>query len=142
MSEQKADIDLLAPQRSHINLADRSLPGDFGLEDFVLSKLMADVILVEFCDLQSGEDGVEFVMRGGLAIPVAQVHNLWRKGKVILKGPHARFTDVGEIVIFPANMGIPVSNLQVKNHGFVKKGLFLNEDRMFGMCEYGDSTDK
>jgi cellobiose-specific phosphotransferase system component IIB len=99
---------------------------------------MDDVMLLEFCDLQSGEDGVEYVMRGGIAIPTNQVHNMWRKGKVILKGPNVRYTEVGEIVVFPANMGIQVTNIEVDGHGKINKGLFLNEQRMFGVCKVMD----
>lgn len=135
MSEQPVSIDVLAPLRSHIDLSDRSLPTDFGLEDYVLSKLMDDVMLLEFCDLQSGEDGVEYVLRGGIAVPTTQVHNMWRKGRVVLKGPNVRYTEVGEIVVFPANMGIQVTNIEVENHGKIQKGLFLNEQRMFGICK-------
>jgi cellobiose-specific phosphotransferase system component IIB len=135
MSEQPASIDLLKPLHSHIDLSDRNLPTDFGLEDYVLSKLMDDVMLIEFCDLESGEDGAEYVMRGGIAIPVNQVHNMWRKGKVILKGPNVRYTEIGEIVLFPANMGIQVSNVEVDGFGKIQKGLFLNEQRMFGICK-------
>lgn len=136
MSEQQpVSIDILAPQRSHIDLADRNLPTDFGLDDYILSKLMDDVMLIEFCDLESGEDGTEYVMRGGIAIPTNQVHNMWRKGKVILKGPNVRYTDIGEVVLFPANMGIQVTNIEVEEYGKIKKGLFLNEQRMFGICK-------
>ena len=134
MSEP-VSIDVLKPLTSHIDLSDRNLPTDFGLDDYVLSKLMDDVMLIEFCDLQSGEDGVEYVLRGGIAVPVNQVHNMWRKGKVILKGPNVQYTEVGEIVLFPANMGIQVSNVEVDGFGKIKKGLFLNEQRMFGICK-------
>ena len=135
MSEQvPASIDILKPLHSHLDLSDKSLPTDFGLENYKLAKLMDDVMLVEFCDLQSGEDGVEYVMRGGIAIPTTQVHNMWRKGKVILKGPNVRYTEIGEIVVFPANMGIQVTNIEVDGFGKIDKGLFLNEQRMFGIC--------
>ena len=135
-------IDVLAPQKSHIDLSDKSLPSDFGLDDYVLSKLFDDVMLIEYCDLHVSEDnGSEYVMRGGIAIPVSQVHNAWRKGKVILKGPNVRYTEVGEIVVFPNNMGIPITNLHVKDHGKIKNGLFLNEQRMFGVCEVNAAKD-
>jgi hypothetical protein len=32
-------------------------------------------------------------------------------------------------------MGIPVSNLNIEGHGKVKKGLFINEQRIFGICK-------
>lgn len=133
MSEQPVSIDILAPQRSHIDLSDHALPTDFGMEDYVLSKLYDDIILLEFCDLQ-GTEG-EYILRGGIAIPVNQVHNAWRKGRVILRGPSVKYTQVGDIVVFPNNMGIPITNLEVEGHGKVKKGLFLNEQRMFGICK-------
>ena len=134
MSDGTVSIDVLAPQRSHINLADPNLPTDFGMEDFVLTKLMDDVILLEFIDLVSGEGG-DFIQRNGIVIPIHNVNNAWRKGKVILKGPRVKYTEVGEIVMFPANMGIEIGNVEVKGHGKVRKGLFINEQRMFGMCE-------
>ena len=130
-----ASIDILTPLRSHIDLTDNALPSDFGMDEYTLSKLFDDVMLLEYCDLQGSDDGSEFVMRGRIAIPVAQIHNAWRKGKVILKGPNVKYTDVGDIVIFPSNMGIPISNLEVDGYGEVNKGLFLNEQRMFGICK-------
>jgi hypothetical protein len=65
---------------------------------------------------------------------------MWRKGKVILKGPNVLFTEVGEIVVFPSGMGSGVSNLEVKGYGKVKNGLFLNEQRMFGVCEVNETN--
>jgi hypothetical protein len=131
----KASIDLIPTQKSHIDLSDRSLPSDFGMDDYVLSKLYDDVILLEYADLVTGEETGDYILRGGIAIPIAQIHNAWRKGKVILAGPNVRFTEVGDIVVFPNNMGIPITNLEVENYGKVKSGLFLNEQRMFGICK-------
>lgn len=132
-------IDLLAPQKSHIDLSDPALPSDFGLDDYKLSKLFDDVILVEYADLVVGEEGGDYILRGGIAIPINQVHNAWRKGQVILKGPNVRYADVGDIVVFPNNMGIPITNLEVEGHGKLKNGLFLNEQRMFGICKVKDA---
>jgi cellobiose-specific phosphotransferase system component IIB len=131
----QVSIDVLKTQKSHIDLSDRQLPTDFGLNDYKLSKLFDDVMLLEYCDVKGGEDGNDYIERNGIAIPVSQVHNAWRKGKVILKGPNVKYTEVGDIVVFPNNMGIPISNLEVTNHGKVKNGLFLNEQRMFGICQ-------
>lgn len=132
-------IDLLAPQKSHIDLSDPALPSDFGLDDYKLSKLFDDVILVEYADLVVGEEGGDYILRGGIAIPINQVHNAWRKGQVILKGPNVRYADVGDIVVFPNNMGIPITNLEVEGHGKLRNGLFLNEQRMFGICKVKDA---
>lgn len=136
-----ADIDILAPQKSHIDLNDPNLPTDFGLNDYILSRLMDDVILVEYCDLVKNEgDSGDYVQRGSLLIPVNNVDKMWRKGVVILKGPNVRFTNVGEIVVFPSGMGSGVSNLEVEGYGKVKNGLFLNEQRMFGVCKINEKA--
>lgn len=135
MEQAPASIDLLKTQKSHIDLANPALPTDFGMEDYVLSKLYDDVILLEYADLVSGEEGGDYILRGGIAIPINQVHNAWRKGRVILQGPHVKYTEIGDIVVFPNSMGIPITNLEVENYGKVKNGLFLNEQRMFGICK-------
>jgi hypothetical protein len=135
MLQEKVSIDALRTQKSHIDLSDKQLPTDFGLNDYKLSKLYDDVILLEYCDIKTDESGNDWVERNGIAIPVNQVHNAWRKGKVILKGPNAKYTELGDIVVFPNNMGIGISNLEVVGYGKVKNGLFLNEQRMFGVCE-------
>lgn len=134
-------VDVLIPQKSHIDLSDKMLPSDFGLDDYVLSNLFDDVILIEYCDLHGGEDGSEYILRGGIAVPINQVHNAWRKGKVILNGPRVQYTNVGDIVVFPNNMGIPITNLEVEGHGKIKNGLFINEQRMFGICKVNNKID-
>ena len=134
-------VDVLIPQKSHIDLSDKMLPSDFGLDDYVLSNLFDDVILIEYCDLHGGEDGSEYILRGGIAVPINQVHNAWRKGKVILNGPRVQYANVGDIVVFPNNMGIPITNLEVENHGKIKNGLFINEQRMFGICKVNSKID-
>jgi len=136
------DIDILATQKSHIDLSDNALPTDFGLDDYKLSKLFDDVMLIEFCDLIEDEEGGEFIERGGIIIPVTQIQNAWRKGEVILKGPNVKLAEVGDIVVFPKNMGIPIANVEVTDHGKVKNGLFLNEQRMFGICEVNEKTEE
>lgn len=128
-------VDILAPQKSHIDLSNKTLPSDFGLDDYELSELLDDVILVEYCDLVAGEDNAEYIKRGSIVIPISQITNAWRKGVVILAGPRVQQAKVGDIVVFPSSMGIPVMNLEVSNHGKVKNGLFLNEQRIFGICK-------
>jgi cellobiose-specific phosphotransferase system component IIB len=131
-------VDILTPQKSHIDLADRALPSDFGLDDYKLSKVFDDVILIEYCDVHGSEDGSEYILRGGIAVPINQVHNAWRKGTVVLIGPNVKYTSVGEIVVFPNNMGIPITNLEVEGYGKLKNGLFINEQRMFGICKLNE----
>lgn len=134
-------VDILPTQKSHIDLSDSALPSDFGMDDYILSKLFDDVILIEYCDLHGDEDESQYIMRKGLALPVEQVNNAWRKGKVILIGPNVRWTEVGDIVVFPNKMGIPIKNLEVEGHGEMKNGLFLNEQRMFGVCKLNDAKN-
>jgi cellobiose-specific phosphotransferase system component IIB len=117
------------------------LPSDFGLDDYQLSNLFDDVILIEYCDLHGGEDGSEYILRGGIAVPINQVHNAWRKGKVILNGPRVQYAKVGDVVVFPNNMGIPITNLEVEGYGKIKNGLFINEQRMFGICKVNDKAN-
>jgi cellobiose-specific phosphotransferase system component IIB len=107
----------------------------------MLSNLFDDVILIEYCDIQGGDAGSEYILRGGIAIPVNQIHNAWRKGRVILNGPRVQYAKVGDIVVFPNNMGIPITNLEIEDHGKIKNGLFINEQRIFGICKVNSKID-
>ncbi len=134
-------IDLLAPQASHIDLANRNLPSDFGLSDeYMLSKVLDDVLLVEYIDIVDDGVGGQALSRGGIVIPLGHVVSAWRKAKVVLAGPRVKEAKVGDIVLFPCNMGIGVTNIHVKGHGKIKDGYFINEQRMFGVCELNDQV--
>lgn len=128
-------VDHLPAQASHLDLTNKSLPSDFGMEDYSLTEILDDVILVEYCDIVGDEVGSDYIERGGIIIPTSNVQNAWRKGKVILTGPRVQQTKVGDIVIFPNSMGIPITNLEITDHGKVKNGLFINEQRIFGICK-------
>ena len=135
LEQAPISIDFAPVQKSHIDLSDRSLPTDFGLDDYVFSKLLDDIILVEYADLVMDDVSGDYIMRKGIAIPVNQIHNAWRKGKVVLAGPQVKWVAVDDIVVFPNNMGIPITNLDIEGHGPIKNGLFLNEQRLFGICK-------
>lgn len=135
IEQPTVSIDMAPVQKSHIDLSDKSLPTDFGLDDYVFSNLLDDIILVEYADLVMDDVSGDYIMRKGIAIPVQQINNAWRKGKVVLAGPQVRWVSVGDTVVFPNNMGIPITNLDVENHGPIKNGLFLNEQRLFGICK-------
>jgi cellobiose-specific phosphotransferase system component IIB len=122
-------IDKLVPQRSLIDLSSHS-SGDFGLEEYQLNFVFDDILLVEYVDL-ADSDGI---MRNGLYIPTNTLTKAWRKAKVILVGPQAKYTKVDDIVIFPNNYGVSVSNIDIKDYGRVDRGIFLNESRIFGIC--------
>ena len=126
-----ADIDQLAPTRSLIDMSSHS-EGNFGLDDFVLSQVYGDIILVEFTDLS--EDG-DFIKRGSIFIQTNAVTKAWRKARVVLVGTEVRNTKPGDIVMFPNDKGVTVSGIDIKGYGKVKSGMFLNEQRLFGKCE-------
>lgn len=135
LEQAPISIDLAPVQKSHIDLSDRNLPTDFGLDDYIFSQLLDDIILIEYADMVMDDAAGDYIMRGGIAIPVNQIHNAWRKGKIIITGPQVRWVKKGDIVVFPNNMGIPITNLEVEDHGKIKNGLFLNEQRLFGVCK-------
>ena len=39
-------------------------------------------------------------------------------------------------------MGVTISGVNVTGKGKVKKGIFLNEERMFGICKKRDENSK
>ena len=99
-----ASIDNLAPTRSLIDLSNPDR-GDFGIDDFELSFIFDDILLIEYID-ETAEGEVE---RNGILVPTNALTKAWRKGKVILAGPDAKYA--------------------------ITKGIFLNEERMFGICK-------
>ena len=128
-------IDTLATQKHTVDLSSHS-QGDVGLpDDFELTMIFDDILLVEYID-ENAEGEIE---RNGIFIPTNAVTKAWRKAKVVLAGPKAEYTKVGDIVIFPSNLGLTVSNLDVQGTT-VKKGIFLNEDRLFGICNLKDAN--
>jgi len=133
----QANIDQLAPTRSLIDLSSHS-SGDFGLENFELSFIFDDIVLVEYIDIAQDGDGV---MRNGLYIPTNALSKAWRKARVILVGPEVKYTKIGDIVIFPNNLGVTVSNMDISEYGKISSGIFLNENRIFGICKQKQNGD-
>lgn len=125
-----ASIDNLAPTRSLIDLSNPD-KGDFGIDDYELSFIFDDILLIEYVD-ETPEGEVE---RNGILVPTNALTKAWRKGKVILSGPDTKYAKEGDIVIFPNNMGVTISGVEVTGKGKVAKGIFLNEERMFGICK-------
>jgi len=128
-------IDILATKRSTIDLESHS-DGDFGLGDeFLLSFVFDDILLVEFIDESFDGDSSGAIKRGSIYIPTNALNKAWRKAKVILAGPEVKYAKQGDIVMFPNDKGAPVSNMDIEGYGIIKKGMFLNEQRLFGICK-------
>jgi len=130
-----AEIDQLPVQKSLIDLGQYS-QGDFGLDDYKLTFLFDDIILVKYVDLdgENGEEG-DFIKRGSIFIDPKSVQRSWRKAEVILAGPNVKFVKQGDIVMFPNDKGVSISNVEIEGYGTLKKGMFLNEQRLFGICK-------
>ena len=137
----QANIDVLAPKKSIIDLGgahNDSLDGIID-QDYELGFIFDDIILVEFIDEVSDGQG-EAVLRGGVYIPTNSVQRAWRKAKVILAGPECKYIKGGEIVIFPNNLGVGIANADISGYGTLKKGVFLNESRLFGVAKKKDES--
>ena len=130
-------IDTLATQKHLIDLSTHS-EGDVGLSDeFELTMIFDDILLVEYVDeTETGE-----IQRNGIFVPTNALTKAWRRARVILAGPKVKYTKPDDIVIFPSNLGVTVANIDVQG-SVVKKGIFLNEDRLFGICKLKDVNSK
>lgn len=126
-----ANIDQLLTTRSLIDLSSHS-SGDFGLDDYELSMILDDILLVEYVDISSDGDNI---VRNGIYIPTNAVTQAWRKARVILVGPNSKYVKKDDIVIFPNTLGVAVANIDIEGYGKIKKGIFLNESRIFGICK-------
>jgi hypothetical protein len=129
-----ASIDNLAPTKSLIDLTTKD-KGDFGLEEYDLTFLFDDILLIEYVDLVEEGNTGDAIERNGILIPTNTLTRAWRKGKVILSGPDTKYAKEGDIVLFPNNMGVTISGVTIPDKGTVVKGVFLNEERMFGICK-------
>ena len=132
-TNDKVAVDAIAPKRSLIDL-ETHVEDHFTLIGYKLAHLFDDIILAQYVDT----DDNETVSRNGVIIPLNAATKAWRLGRVILAGPNCEYAKVGTIVCFPNDKGIPVSNIQVADIGIIKNGMFLNESRLFGICQPTD----
>ena len=109
----QANIDILAPKKSLIDLTDSHNNTLDGIID------------------QDYELGLVICQHFGVA---------WRKGEVILAGPDCKYIKGGEVVIFPNNLGVGIANADISGYGILKKGIFLNESRLFGIAKKKDES--
>ena len=136
-----ASIDNLAPTKSLIDLTTKD-KGDFGLEEYDLTFLFDDILLIEYVDLAEDGNTGDAVERNGILIPTNTLTRAWRKGKVILSGPDTKYAKEGDVVLFPNNMGVTISGVTIPDKGVVTRGVFLNEERMFGICKPKNDNTK
>lgn len=130
-----ANIDQLVPTESLIDLTQYT-GSEFALPDYILTTLFDDLILAQYTDVS--DDG-NAIKRGNIYVPLNTAPRAWRTAKVIMTGAKCSNVDVGDIVVFPGDNGIPVNNLQYSSDGIdtiVEHGIFLNEDRLFGVCKH------
>jgi hypothetical protein len=133
------NIDVLPVQKSLIDLSE--LPKNSFNSVFMgynLKSLLDDVLLVKFMD--ETDDGTS-ILRNGIVVPINVDTKAWRIGVIILAGPNAKHTKQGDYVCFPNNLGIPVANIDVDGYGTLKKGIFLNEQRIFGVCSVRNDNE-
>jgi len=135
-----ADIDTLPTQRSLIDFSE--LPKnsfDSVFMGYNLKHVLDDIILVKLVD--ETEDGTN-IMRNGLLVPINAATKAWRIGQVVLAGPNVKLAKPNEYVCFPNNMGVPIANIEVDGYGTLKKGIFLNEQRIFGICSVRENENE
>lgn len=111
--------------KGHFNL-DAYSADSLHLTDYKLTKVLDDILLIQYVD--SSEDGRE-IERNGVLVPIDVARYIWRIGKVILAGPNCKEVKEGDHVIFPNDKGIRASHING-----IKNAVFLNEIRIFGVC--------
>ncbi len=125
-----ANIDLIEPTKSLIDMSTYS-DNDFGLAEYKLCHLFDDLILAQYVD----ENDTGEILRGGIVVPTNTVQRAWRIGKVILAGVGCKNVKEGDCIIFPHDKGVPVTGVDIEGHGKLNHGVFLNEERLFGVCK-------
>lgn len=130
-----ANIDQLTPTKSLIDLSTHS-DNDFGLTDYDLCSLFDDLLLAEYVDETLDGD----IIRDGVIVPANTIQRAWRVGRVILAGVGCKNVKTGDHIIFPHDKGIPISGVTIDGHGKLEHGIFLNEERLFGVCKPKDES--
>lgn len=129
---QQAQASLPDEVKGTIQLDNYAGSENFNLFGYELSSVLDDIILVKYVDCN--DQGTE-ILKNGVWVPVNTSTFTWRIGKVLLAGPNCKLVKVGDHVCFPNDKGIAVGNLEIAEHGKVKNSCFLNEDRIFGVCQ-------
>jgi hypothetical protein len=129
---QQAQAGLRDKVKGTVQLDNYTSSENFNLFGYELSNVLDDIILVKYVDCN--DQGTE-ILKNGVWVPINTSTFTWRIGEVLLAGPNCQLVKVGDHVCFPNDKGIAVGNLEITNHGKVKNSCFLNEDRIFGVCQ-------
>lgn len=129
---QQAQTHLPDKVKGTVQLDNYTASENFNLFGYELSGVLDDIILVKYLDCS--DDGQE-IYKNGILVPINTSTFTWRIGEVILAGPNCQLVKKGTVVCFPNDKGIQVGNLEVSGIGKIKNSCFLNEDRIFGICE-------
>ena len=129
---QMAQTKLRDKVKGNVQLDSYTSSENFNLFGYELSNVLDDILLVKYVDCN--DDGTE-ILKNGVWVLVNVSTFTWRIGQVILAGPNCTLVEVGDHVCFPNDKGIQVGNLVVKCEGKLANSCFLNEDRIFGVCE-------
>jgi len=97
------------------------------LDGWKLTDVLDDILMVQYIDVN--ESGTE-IKRGSIWVPINTVNFVWRVGKVILAGPNCKTVKQNDFIVFPNDKGIQAANIND-----IKNIVFLNESRIFGICE-------
>ena len=130
-----ASIDQLTPTESLIDLT-RYTGDEFALTDHMITSLFDDLLLAKYIDVSTDGNAIN---RGDIWIRLNTAPRAWRIGEVLIAGSGCTNVQVGDHVVFPGDNGLPVANIQYKvfdtdDIDVVQYGVFLNEERLFGVC--------
>lgn len=106
---------------------DNYIGNELNLEDWTLTNVLDDILMCQYIDIN--EEGTE-IKRGSIWVPINAVNYTWRLAKVILAGPDCKTVKANDVVVFPNDKGIQVANINDLKHV-----VFLNESRIFGICQ-------
>lgn len=133
-----ANIDQLTPSKSLIDLTNYS-HDDMSLGEFNLTNLFDDLLLAEYVDVS--QDG-SAIKRGDIWVPLNSAPKAWRIARVLITGTACKNVEPGQLIVFPSDKGVPVNKLKYVDHDnntcVVEHGIFLNEERLFGVCTPND----
>jgi hypothetical protein len=106
---------------------DNYIGNELNLDGWDLTKVLDDILMCQYIDVN--EDGTE-IKRGSIWVPINAVNYTWRLAKVVLAGPDCKTVKPNDVVVFPNDKGIQVANINGLKHV-----VFLNESRIFGICQ-------